>query len=225
MKLIFWICVLISIFVNISAKEKSDDRLQKILADVTKELRQMFERENQHLRQKDDHLQQQLDELRGQNAKLKEQNDRMHRRNKKLQGDVSKLHGVVKALHQADSSLVASVRQNDESQNGTLNSKTELKKFVDSRIVNYLTNERICVSGSLGVYEIDNTWAKFPISFGYTFPRHPVVSASVGEFWRAGDGELMGAGAQVHSVSNSTAVLLAFRTYPTNLDVAWTACL
>merc|ERR1712142_948121 len=154
----------------------------------------MFERENQRLRQQDDQLHGKLEKLQrlndqmherlnnvqGQNVKQKEQIDQMqgelrklHRRNKKLQGDNSKLHGENKALRQADSAMEASVRQKDQIQNGTsefdekLKNSTQLEEIVDSRIVNYLIKERICVSGSFYCGEPKNQWTDHTISFGY----------------------------------------------------------
>ena len=78
-----------------------DDRLLKILADERRELREMFERENQRLRQQDDQLHGKLEKLQRQNDQMQGELGKLHRRNKKLQGDISKLQRETKALRQA----------------------------------------------------------------------------------------------------------------------------
>merc|ERR1712142_562713 len=212
----------------------------------------MFERENQRLRQQDDQLHGKLEKLQrlndqmherlnnvqGQNVKQKEQIDQMqgelrklHRRNKKLQGDNSKLHGENKALRQADSAMEASVRQKDQIQNGTsefdekLKNSTQLKKIVNSEIVNYLLNERICVSGSTATLLPDDKWNERAISFGYSFPRNPSVSASFDQVFSRNSYGQRDARVKVKSVSKSSAVLKTRQNDQTASYVAWIACL
>merc|ERR1719228_45699 len=124
-------------------------------------MNEMFKRENQRLRQE---LHGKLDKLQGQNIKL-------HKKNKKLEKEIIKLRG-------ADSKIQASIRQRDQLQNGTrsaldMDMDEHLKKVINSEIINFLTKEKVCISGTIHPTQPNDKWNDHTIEFGYSFPRKP----------------------------------------------------
>jgi len=215
MKVIFAIFVaIVGIFANVSADGKEDGNLLKVLAAERKETNEMFKRENQRLRQEDDQLHGKLDKLQGQNKKLE-------KKNKKLAKEIIKLRG-------ADSEIQASIRQKDQLQNGTrsaLDLDDHVKKVCKSEIIDFLTKEKVCVSGTIYPTHPNDKWNDHTIEFGYSFPQKPTVSTSIAIAFLSIEGKF-DARAKVKSVSKSSVVISTYQNYPTEFrDVSWIACL
>jgi len=224
MKVIFAIFVaIVGIFANVSADGKEDGNLLKVLAAERKETSEMFKRENQRLRQEDDQLHGKLDKLNVKLDKLQGQNKKLQKKNKKLEEEIIKLRGT-------DSEIKASIRQKDQLQNGTrsaLDLDDHFKKLIKSGIIDFLTNERICVSGKFSGRDGSHNIVKttHDVDFGYTFPRKPAVSVAISWYQDAYTGSYYTAvEATVTEVTNSSAEISVTKK-DINWRINWTACL
>jgi len=242
--------VLIVVAAKVSAAEKGDGELLKVLAKERKEMSNIFQQENaelrrddQKLRERDEKLHDRIDKMAEQMSKQNEQisklhgkNDKLQNRNKKLEQQINKLHQ--KLQRQADpqisplhGSLMKTVREKD--QNGTSGSvdtlkiMTELKQFVKSEIKDFLINERICVSGNFGGSDASHNHIKTThhVDYGYTFPRKPAVSVAISHYQDAIASfyykQVM---ATVTEVTNSSAEISVSKK-DVNWRINWIACL
>merc|ERR1712142_1227618 len=161
-KLIF---VTFAVF-TVSAVNKGEDDIMKILAKERQEMREMFRRETARLDEEDRRQ-------REENQKLKEQND--------IQQDhIAKLRRENQKLRRADVKIKQSIRQKD--QNSTsIPIHSELKKMMRREIQTFLKEERLCVGGRSGDWDTGNKERTKTVEFGV-----PTFIASLLVVWLVG---------------------------------------
>jgi len=229
----------LGLFAKISAVNEREN-LMKMFSDERKEMREeqkemraVFQRENAELRAQNDKQAQEIDkqaqEIQQLHKKLHNQNKHLHEKlRQRDQKEGLELEAKIRnAISQERNSselenVVESVMKRSIIRSGRNDSlETELKKLINSEINNFLINERICVSGFF--VPKANGHSTRTIEFGYTFPRKPAISASLGRVFNLPNGPY---GEIIVDQSTLTKSSVSIGTWSsTYASVTWIACM
>jgi len=198
--------------------------LAEELAKERQETKQIIRRENDQLRAKDRKLQHDNNQLRNEVAKLRHElrqakSEMKTPTRQKDQNDTLEIQNVVKQ----------SIRQKDVT--------SELKKLMNEQISKYLTDNKVCVKGTLGggdgtnadhIITKGSTNQRYSVSFGKTFHRTPAFSVAFSkvEGKEAQPGSRILFWMNVEEVTKSSAVVvLATSANIEYINADWIACL
>jgi len=153
MQTILKLFVIIAVFVTTNAVNEGDESLMKILAKERKEMREIFQRENERLAEEDQKLQRQNDQLlqrlEKQDEKLtkqaeeivkqREENAKQNQMQQQQQQVIAKLHDQNRKLNQklrhAELESKKAARQNDQRE------KLNMKKFIQTELQNSIISK------------------------------------------------------------------------------------
>jgi len=212
--------------------QKSEE-LRQALEKSKEETKMIIERENKKLTGE-------AAKLRKENKKLRRQDKELRQQDKELRQRDAELERKVNELHQDNSEVKKAFRQRDQNntlelQNIVRNSfrqmdfTSELKKTINIQIKEYLDDNKLCVTGDVGLYP-KTAGENLKIEFGQTFQRIPTFAAALSTVYlKTADAEPQAkeAHAQVYNfrVTNSSAVVALYSKNCWYMRVNYVACL